>query len=372
MDAIHREKFISLLKDSVLALCKNGFIDAHGITRVDGLLGITLKSREVLLVNIGEELLPPAAHSRRSKEPELPVVDGVEEPPLKLAVAAENQSATFRLGALASAEMDFGRSEAEEVDSDVEGGNCREDKENLRGNVYRPGVAGPLLGKGENESDNDGAATIFESGRRDSAGMVDVSKPMELLHRAAEEFVGNSTGPTLGHLQNFNGNLTCQTTADADLALPWPNETIDGRLPGTIDPFGYLPLLGYRRPGSSSSAPTMPFPSLLPTFYDGSESIRALVSSARRRRHLRPPGHQTKKYCCDICDYKSNRSYNLLRHAMHVHAAGGCPCEECGAVFGHRMQLRAHRIEAHGDAGTGSAGYSPRPVKTEPKETVLS
>lgn len=55
---LHREKFISMLKDSILTLCKNGLMDDHGITRVEGLLGVTLQNHEVFLINIQEELLP--------------------------------------------------------------------------------------------------------------------------------------------------------------------------------------------------------------------------------------------------------------------------------------------------------------------------
>lgn len=203
MDAICREKFISLLKDSVLALCKSGFIDDHGIMRVDGLLGITLKTKEVLLVNIGEELLPPTTHSSRSRDPEPSVADRfrAEESPLKLAAAAENRSATICRRGPDRAEMDFGRSDVEDVDSDVvEDGNCK-DKENLRGNVYRTCVAGPLLGKDEKKSCNEDAVMIFGLGRGDDANIVDISEPLELLHRAADEFVCSSTGSTSGNLQ---------------------------------------------------------------------------------------------------------------------------------------------------------------------------
>lgn len=55
MDVRSRERFVSLLTCAVGQLCKSGLIDSElFISRVDGLLGITLSNTEVFLINICE------------------------------------------------------------------------------------------------------------------------------------------------------------------------------------------------------------------------------------------------------------------------------------------------------------------------------
>lgn len=49
-----RDRFIALLKSAVTSLCQNGMI-SNVIARVDGLLGVTLDSGDIFLVNIREE-----------------------------------------------------------------------------------------------------------------------------------------------------------------------------------------------------------------------------------------------------------------------------------------------------------------------------
>lgn len=48
-----REKFTSLLQDSISMMCKNSLV-LEGVKSVQGLLGITLQSDEVFLINIQE------------------------------------------------------------------------------------------------------------------------------------------------------------------------------------------------------------------------------------------------------------------------------------------------------------------------------
>lgn len=55
MDVRSRERFVSLLTCAVGQLCKSGLIDSElFVSRVDGLLGITLSNAEVFLINICE------------------------------------------------------------------------------------------------------------------------------------------------------------------------------------------------------------------------------------------------------------------------------------------------------------------------------
>jgi hypothetical protein len=51
-----REALVKMIRDSVIALCLGGLMDGSNIERVEGLIGITLKSHEVFLVNIGENI----------------------------------------------------------------------------------------------------------------------------------------------------------------------------------------------------------------------------------------------------------------------------------------------------------------------------
>jgi hypothetical protein len=51
-----REELVKMIRDSIIALCIGGLMDGSNIERVEGLIGITLKSHEVFLVNIGETL----------------------------------------------------------------------------------------------------------------------------------------------------------------------------------------------------------------------------------------------------------------------------------------------------------------------------
>lgn len=180
---------------------------------------------------------------------------------------------------------------------------------------------------------------------------------------------------------NSDGTLVYQSTTESESLFIWPNDPKAASLSGV--PCGYLPLaLGYsgHRSGFDDPSPpssALPFPGLLPMFYDGTESVPQAPSFSPCRTNLRPgAARQLKKYCCDICSYRSNRSYNLLRHVMHVHAIGSGPCADCGIAFNHKMQLRAHRIAVHGDRdGMGismDAGNSVNVVKTEPEETVNS
>lgn len=55
MDVRSRERFVSLLTCAVGQLCKSGLTDSQlFVSRVDGLLGITLSNSEVFLINICE------------------------------------------------------------------------------------------------------------------------------------------------------------------------------------------------------------------------------------------------------------------------------------------------------------------------------
>lgn len=56
-----RKELVKMIRDSVITLCLGGLMDGSNIERVEGLIGITLKSHEVFLVNIGENLGHAAA-----------------------------------------------------------------------------------------------------------------------------------------------------------------------------------------------------------------------------------------------------------------------------------------------------------------------
>jgi hypothetical protein len=51
---MEQERFISLVRESVLTLCRNAMVK-DGVKKVEGLLGITLSTDQVLLVNVQED-----------------------------------------------------------------------------------------------------------------------------------------------------------------------------------------------------------------------------------------------------------------------------------------------------------------------------
>lgn len=53
-----RDLFISLVKSSLFALCRNKNL-LNTVSKIDGLIGITLENKEVLLINISEYLSTP-------------------------------------------------------------------------------------------------------------------------------------------------------------------------------------------------------------------------------------------------------------------------------------------------------------------------
>lgn len=52
---MERTRFLTLVRDSITTLCRNALLE-DGVKCVQGLIGITLKTDEVLLVNIQEEM----------------------------------------------------------------------------------------------------------------------------------------------------------------------------------------------------------------------------------------------------------------------------------------------------------------------------
>ena len=74
LDELEKTRFMNMIRDSIITLCKNGII-MSSIASVEGLLGITLENNEVFLVNIKEELLSiqksqaAASHKRASSPP---------------------------------------------------------------------------------------------------------------------------------------------------------------------------------------------------------------------------------------------------------------------------------------------------------------
>ena len=52
-----RQRFVGMLKDAILSLCRNGLLD-DAIISVEGLLAITLVNEQVVVVNIQEQLRP--------------------------------------------------------------------------------------------------------------------------------------------------------------------------------------------------------------------------------------------------------------------------------------------------------------------------
>lgn len=383
MDSMHREKFISLLKDSVLTLCKNGLMDDHhGITRVEGLLGITMQNKEVFLVNIREELLPPFASSQSSPGNKTHL-----KQPLKLATAATDNCGKGSCFSTAGDRQSRTNSVQREA-TFAEVAVCCDNKENSLGNNPRLRVAGNQYGKDESQSRGELSAMTIDSGDDDDdddARAVDFSESLTRPRRMKDEsddLVCDVDSSPSDQRKNSDGTLVYQSTTESESLFIWPNDPKGGSLSGI--PCGYLPLaLGYRghRGGFDDPSPpssALPFPGLLPMFYDGAQSIPQAPSFSPCRNGLRTggSGRQLKKYCCDICSYRSNRSYNLLRHVMHVHAIGSGPCADCGVTFNHRMQLRAHRVAVHGDCdGTGvsaDAGNPANAVKTEPEEMANS
>lgn len=182
MDSMHREKFISLLKDSVLTLCKNGLMDDHhGITRVEGLLGITMQNKEVFLVNIREELLPPLASSQSSPGNKTHL-----KQPLTLATAAtENcgNGSCFSTTGDRQSRMSSLQREATFAEVAV----CCDDKENLLGNDPRLRVTVDQFGKDESQSRGELSAMTIDSGDDDDACAVDFSEPLVRPRRMKDE-----------------------------------------------------------------------------------------------------------------------------------------------------------------------------------------
>lgn len=183
MDSTHRDKFISLLKDSVLTLCKNGLMDDHhGITRVEGLLGITMQNKEVFLVNIREELLPPFASSCSAKKSQSSPGNGTRfEPPRKPAtVATENRCNSSCISTAGDRQPRTSSSQSEVTFAEI--AVCDDDggENNSRGNNdLRPYVAGNQFGNDESRSRDELSAMTIDSGDDDDdTRVVDLSEPL--------------------------------------------------------------------------------------------------------------------------------------------------------------------------------------------------
>lgn len=144
----------------------------------------------------------------------------------------------------------------------------------------------------------------------------------------------------------------------------------------SLVPCSYLPsMLHFPGQSVSHSSPLSPssptfanHANILHPFYADSGARRSLGQS--QRHSFKMMNRQNKKYCCDMCNYKSNRSYNLVRHVMHVHSSGRFPCPDCGFVLHNRMQLRGHQLQHH--SINDVAGSLLDIVKQEPEETVNS
>jgi hypothetical protein len=70
-----------------------------------------------------------------------------------------------------------------------------------------------------------------------------------------------------------------------------------------------------------------------------------------------------KRYSCHICSYRSDRSYNLLRHIVHRHSSGTICCPDCNIIAHDKEHLRLHWLNVHHKRhGLAGAGLSLSPA----------
>ena len=53
-------------------------------------------------------------------------------------------------------------------------------------------------------------------------------------------------------------------------------------------------------------------------------------------------------YCCEKCNYKSNRRYNVKKHTLSVHEGMRYPCNQCDFKATETGDLRKHQRRQHG------------------------
>ena len=74
----NRKRFIRLVKETIADICSGGLMGPCAtVQRVDGLLGITLSTNEVFLINIGEQLRSTTASTLTTDASNGPVEEGM-------------------------------------------------------------------------------------------------------------------------------------------------------------------------------------------------------------------------------------------------------------------------------------------------------